>query len=253
MKNLLAAVLLAAAAGCGEEPAPPRRPQAPEARPKQEPKAPPAEPQAEKPKPPPDEKPKAPISKVLLDPTLPEWTVTAPATYKVKFATSKGDFVLEVTRDWAPQGADRFYALVKNGFFDDVRFFRVVSNFMAQFGVNGEPQVSAVWRNAKIPDDPNKQTNARGTITFATSGKNSRTTQVFINFKDNAFLDGQGFAPFGKVVEGMEIVDKLNSAYGDGPPRGAGPNQLRIQTDGNEYLKAEFKDLDYVKTARIVQ
>ncbi len=126
----------------------------------------------------------------------------APAVYKAKFDTSKGSFVIEVHRDWAPNGADRFYNLVKNGFFNDARFFRVIEGFMVQFGINGDPKISAVWRDANIQDDPVKQSNARGMMTFATAGPNTRTTQVFINFGDNAGLDGQGFAPFGKVVVG---------------------------------------------------
>src|SRR4029077_19446479 len=133
----------------------------------------------------------------------------APDVYKVKFDTSKGPFVVEVHRDWAPNGADRFYNLVKNGFFDNDRFFRVVSGFMVQFGINGDPKLSSVWREARIKDDPVKQSNARGYITFATAGPNTRTTQVFINFADNSALDNQGFAPFGKVVSGMNVVDAL--------------------------------------------
>lgn len=193
------------------------------------------------------------IPKALLDPSLPEWKEKAPAEFRVKFATSQGDFTVLVERAWAPIGADRFHGLVKNGFYDDVRFFRVVSGFMAQFGINGSPKVSAAWRDAKIPDDPVVKSNLRGWLSFATSGPNSRTTQIFINFVDkNKFLDDMKFAPFGKVVEGMEVVDKLYNEYGDGPPTGRGPDQTRIQSDGNAYLNAEFKKLDYVKTARIV-
>ena len=156
----------------------------------------------------------------------------APAVYQAKFDTSKGAFVIEVHRDWAPNGADRFYNLVKNGFYNDVRFFRVLDGFMAQFGINGNPNLSAVWRNANIKDDPVKQSNTRGTITFATAGPNTRTTQVFINFGDNAGLDGQGFSPFGKVVSGMDVVDSLYGGYGEGAPNGAGPDQGRVQSSG---------------------
>jgi peptidyl-prolyl cis-trans isomerase A (cyclophilin A) len=169
----------------------------------------------------------------------------APAVYKAKFDTSKGAVVVEVHRDWAPVGADRFYNLVKNGFFDNGRFFRVVSNFMVQFGINADPKISTVWREARIRDDKPTQSNKRGTITFATSGPNSRTTQVFINFKDNAFLDGQGFAPFGQVTTGMDIVDKFYAGYGESP------NQGNIQTQGNAYLTSSFPNLDYVKKATI--
>ena len=175
----------------------------------------------------------------------------APATYKAKFDTTKGVFVIEVTRDWAPLGADRFYNLVKSGFYDNVRFFRVISGFMVQFGIHGDPQVSAPWRNAKISDDPVKQSNKRGYITYAMAGPNTRTSQVFINFGDNASLDGQGFSPFGRVVSGMDVVDKLNAEYGEGAPRGRGPDQSRMQMEGNAYLSKDFGKLDYIKKATI--
>ena len=175
----------------------------------------------------------------------------APATYKAKFETSKGVFVIQVTRAWAPQGADRFYNLVKNGFFDDVRFFRVISGFMVQFGISGNPALSAKWRDANIRDDRVTQSNKRGMITFATAGPNTRTTQVFINFADNSMLDGQGFAPFGKVVTGMNVVDALYAGYGEGAPRGAGPDQGRLQMEGNAYLAKDFPRMDYVKKATI--
>jgi peptidyl-prolyl cis-trans isomerase A (cyclophilin A) len=175
----------------------------------------------------------------------------APAIYKAKFDTSKGVFVIEVHRDWAPNGADRFYNLVKNGFFDNARFFRVISGFMVQFGINADPKVSAVWREARIKDDPVKQSNGRGLITFATAGPDTRTTQVFINFADNAMLDRQGFAPFGQIVSGMNVVDALYSEYGEGAPRGRGPDQGRAQREGNAYLMAEFGKLDYIKKATI--
>lgn len=179
-------------------------------------------------------------------------TAQAPAAYKVKFDTSKGPFIVEVHRDWAPLGADRFYNLVKNGFFNDARFFRVVSGFMVQFGINGDPKVAAAWREASIADDPVKQSNGRGMITFATRGPNTRTTQVFINFADNGRLDAMGFAPFGKVASGMDVVDSLYHDYGEGAPRGGGPEQSRIQSEGNAYLTQAFPKLDYIKTATIV-
>ena len=175
----------------------------------------------------------------------------APATYKVKFDTSKGVVVIEVKRDWAPNGADRFYNLVKNGFYDNARFFRVVSGFMVQFGINGDPKLSSVWRTAAIKDDPVTQSNKRGYITFATAGPNTRTTQVFINFGDNAGLDRQGFSPFGQVVTGMNVVDQLHAGYGEGAPRGRGPDQGRIQQEGNAYLMRDFSNLDYIKKATI--
>jgi peptidyl-prolyl cis-trans isomerase A (cyclophilin A) len=176
----------------------------------------------------------------------------APAVYKVKFDTSKGPFEVEVYRGWAPNGADRFYNLVKNGFYNDARFFRVIEGFMVQFGISGDPKTAAAWRDANIPDDPVKQSNARGTITFATAGPNTRTTQTFINFGDNAGLDQQGFSPFGKVVSGMKVVDSLYSGYGEGAPGGAGPNQGQVQMQGNAYLEKSFPKLDYIKKATIV-
>ena len=177
---------------------------------------------------------------------------TAPETYRARFATSKGDFVIEVTRAWAPHGADRFFNLVKNGYFDDGRFFRVVYGFMVQFGINGDPDLNALWREARIPDDPVTQSNKRGMVTFATAGPGTRTTQVFINFADkNTTLDGQGFAPFGKVIEGMEVVNKLFSGYGEAAPKGHGPDQERIQKEGNAYLAKSFPKLDFIRKASI--
>jgi peptidyl-prolyl cis-trans isomerase A (cyclophilin A) len=170
----------------------------------------------------------------------------APEVYKAKFDTSQGAFVIEVRREWAPNGADRFYNLVKNGFYDEVRFFRVVPDFMVQFGINGNPQVQSVWRTQTIKDDPVKQGNKKGYVTFATSGPDSRSTQVFVNFKDNSFLDSQKFAAFGRVTEGMAVVEKITAQYGEKPNQGA------IQTEGNVYLNKEFPKLDFVKTATIV-
>jgi peptidyl-prolyl cis-trans isomerase A (cyclophilin A) len=179
-------------------------------------------------------------------------TDTAPATYKVKFDTSAGPFVVDVHRDWAPHGADRFYNLVKKGFYDNVRFFRVVPNFMVQFGINGDPTVSAAWRNARIPVDRVVKSNTRGFITYAMGGTpDTRTTQVFINFQDNSRLDASGFAPFGEVISGMAVVDRIFSGYGEGAPRGKGPDQGRIQAEGNPYLMKDFSNLDYIKTATI--
>jgi peptidyl-prolyl cis-trans isomerase A (cyclophilin A) len=177
----------------------------------------------------------------------------APATFKANFDTTKGPFVIEVHREWAPIGADRFYNLVRNGFFDDVRFFRVISGFMAQFGIHGTPAVQSAWRAASLKDDPVRQSNKRGTVTFATAGPNTRTTQFFINFGDNTGLDKQGFAPFGEVVSGMGVVDKINAEYGEGAPRGKGPDQGRLQSEGNAYLNKEFPKLDYIKSATIAK
>jgi peptidyl-prolyl cis-trans isomerase A (cyclophilin A) len=177
----------------------------------------------------------------------------APETYRAKFETTKGDFVIEVTRAWAPNGADRFYNLVKNGFYDDCRFFRVVYGFMAQWGIHGDPVVAAAWRDAAIPDDAVKQSNKRGYVSFAMAGPNSRTTQVFINYADkNMVLDAQGFAPFGQVVEGMDVVNKIFSGYGEAAPKGHGPEQDKIQKEGNAYLSKSFPKLDSIKKATLV-
>ncbi len=171
----------------------------------------------------------------------------APATYKAAFSTTAGDFVIEVQRAWAPKGADRFYNLVKYGYFDATRFFRVMPNFMVQFGINGDPTIQKHWQEAVITDDPVTQSNKRGYISFATRGPGSRTTQVFINFRDNASLDPQGFAPFGQVISGMEVVDKINAEYRQQPDQG------RIQAEGNRYLTQAFPRLDFVKSATIVK
>ena len=172
----------------------------------------------------------------------------APETYQASFDTSAGTFVIEVHRAWAPLGADRFYNLVKRGFFTNARFFRVVPNFMVQFGMNGDPVVTKAWLYATLKDEPVKESNKKGYVTFAkTSEPNSRGTQVFINFKDNAFLDSQGFAPFGQVVSGMEVVEKINSESGERP------NQGRIQEEGNAYLTKAFPKLDYIKKATVSQ
>jgi peptidyl-prolyl cis-trans isomerase A (cyclophilin A) len=170
----------------------------------------------------------------------------APDVYRVKFETSKGDFTIEVTKAWAPLGAARFYTLVQRKFYDNARFFRVISGFMVQFGLPADPAVAAAWVNRTLRDDKVTQSNGRGMITYAMAGPNTRTTQVFINFANNASLNSQGFAPFGKVVEGMEVVDQLYSGYGESPEQGA------IQQQGNKYLEARFPKLDFIKTARIV-
>lgn len=195
---------------------------------------------------PPQDKAPAPATPGFDDPA--KLTEKAPETFRALFDTTKGKFTVEVTRSLAPNGADRFYNLVKSGYFTDVAFFRVVPGFMCQFGIHGDPAVSAKWRDANIPDDPVKGSNTRGTITFATAGPNTRTTQLFINFGNNTGLDGQGFSPFGKVTEGMDVVDKINSEYGENAPDVQG----RIQNEGNAYLKKAFPNLDYIKSATIV-
>jgi peptidyl-prolyl cis-trans isomerase A (cyclophilin A) len=185
-----------------------------------------------------------------LDPALA--TAHAPDVFHARFMTTRGAFVVEVHRAWAPNGADRFYNLVKMGVYDDTRFFRVVDGFMVQFGLPADPRVSAKWRNANIQDDPVTQSNTRGFMTFAQTGApNSRTTQVFINYVDNSRLDATRFAPFGQVVQGMNVVDSLYKGYGEGRPGGQGPDQTRIQEAGNRYLDEEFPQLDRILSAQV--
>ena len=170
----------------------------------------------------------------------------APDTYEVKFTTTKGDFVVQVTRAWAPRGADRFYNLVQHGFFTDAAFFRLVPGFIVQFGLSADPAVNKVWRSANIKDDPVTQSNRPGTLTFATAGPNTRTTQLFINYGNNASLDSQGFAPFGKVTSGMDVVQKLYSGYGERPDQGA------ITMQGKPYIDKNYPKLDSIKSATVV-
>jgi peptidyl-prolyl cis-trans isomerase A (cyclophilin A) len=188
----------------------------------------------------------------LLDPS--KASAKAPDVYKAKFTSTKGDFVIEVHRDWSPNGADRFFNLVKMGFYDDTRFFRAIDGFMVQFGINGDPMVNAKWQNASIPDDSGGQSNTKGMVTFAQRGvPGSRTTQVFINYADNSRLDASHFTPFGKVVTGMDVVDSLYKGYGEGAPMGHGPDQGSIQSQGNAYLDKSFPKLDGIKHAEILQ
>ncbi len=205
----------------------------------------------------PNAAPSGPLASVvhpeLLDPS--KANAKAPSVFKAKFSTTKGDFVVEVHRDWAPNGADRFYNLVKLGYSDDTRFFRAIDGFMVQFGISGDPAVNAKWQDQGIPDDPVKQSNKRGYVTFAQRGTpNSRSTQVFINYVDgNARLDAMRFAPFGQVTQGMDVVDSLYKGYGEGAPMGMGPDQGRIQAQGNAYLDKQFPKLDAIKHAEILK
>ncbi len=176
----------------------------------------------------------------------------APEVFRAQFTTTKGKFTIEVHREWSPNGADRFHELITKGFYDDTRFFRAVEGFMVQFGLHGSPEVNRKWRAANIEDDPVKQSNKRGFVSFAMAGKGSRTSQVFINYVDNGRLDGMGFSPFGQVVEGMEVVDSLYKGYGEGAPRGQGPDQGRIQMEGNAYLDKDFPQLDRILSATLV-
>jgi len=193
-----------------------------------------------------DQQPPGGPARVLPDPGSAEMQAAAPATYRARFETSAGAFVVEVTRAWAPGGADRLYNLVRHGFYDGGRFFRVVPGFVVQFGLNRDPAVSARWRPATIPDDPVTQRNDRGTLTFATAGPNTRTTQLFINYDDNSRLDAMGFAPVGMVVEGMDVVDRIFAGYGEQP------EQRLIETQGNTYLASQFPRLDSIARATIV-
>jgi peptidyl-prolyl cis-trans isomerase A (cyclophilin A) len=178
-------------------------------------------------------------------------TAKAPDTYEVTFTTTKGDFVVQVHRAWAPIGADRFYNLVRHHYFNDAAFFRVLPGFIVQFGMSAYPNVSKVWQNANIKDDPVMQSNKPGTLTFATAGPNTRTTQLFVNLGDNAGLDGQGFAPFGQVTSGMDVIQKFYSGYGEGAPQGRGPDQGSITSQGKAYLDKNFPNLDHITTAVI--
>lgn len=180
----------------------------------------------------------------LMDPSLAN--EQAPATYRARFVTTKGTFAIQVTRDWAPLAADRFYNLVKIGFYNGTRFFRVVDGFMVQFGLHGDPAVGAKWRDAKFKDEPVVQGNKRARISFAKAGPDTRTSQVFINFADNGRLDPMGFPSFGEVTEGMNVVDSIYKGYGEKPSQG------RIQAEGNAYLMKEFPELDWIKEATIV-
>lgn len=177
-------------------------------------------------------------------------TVTAPQTFNVRFETSKGPIVIRAHRDWSPNGVDRFYELVESRYYDDVRFFRVVPNFVVQFGMHGDPATNAKWASQPLQDDPVKQTNRRGTVTFAkTMMPNSRTTQLFINLRDNSMLDPDGFAPIGEVVEGMSVIDRLYSGYADQPTG----RQGEIAAEGNAFFAREFPRLDFIRTARVVK
>jgi peptidyl-prolyl cis-trans isomerase A (cyclophilin A) len=180
----------------------------------------------------------------LLNPA--SLTAKAPPVFKAKFSTTAGDFVVEVHRDWAPLGADRFYNLVRYGYFTNAAFFRVVPGFVVQFGLSADPAVNKVWSEAKIQDDPVVQSNKRGNLVFATAGPNTRTTQLFINYGDNARLDGMGFAPFGTVVQGMEVVDKIFPGYRESP------RQDLITNQGDAYVKANFPNIDKIKLAQIL-
>jgi cyclophilin family peptidyl-prolyl cis-trans isomerase len=196
----------------------------------------------------------SPKRQILTNPRHQIWTERAPDVFRVQFETSKGKFIIEVHRDWASRGADRFYNLVRTGFFDDSRFFRVRPNFIAQFGIPGDPQIAGAWKEQKMPDDPVRQRNTRGTIAYAMTGPDTRTTQLYINISDNSRLDSDGFAPIGRVIEGMEIVDQLYSGYGEDAGGGMrGGKQGKIFAGGSAYLDREFPKLDKLIRASVVK
>jgi cyclophilin family peptidyl-prolyl cis-trans isomerase len=173
-----------------------------------------------------------------------------PDVFQTVFDTSKGKVVIEVHRDWAPIGVDHFYSLIQTGFYDGVRFFRVTHAYV-QFGISGDPATNGLWSTARLPDDKVKQSNVKGALSFAHLGANSRTTQLFFNMKNNKDLDKQGFAPIGKVIEGMDVVERFYSSYGEMAPRGQGPDPSKIEVQGNGYLDAKFPRLDYINKATI--
>jgi peptidyl-prolyl cis-trans isomerase A (cyclophilin A) len=187
----------------------------------------------------------------LINPSPAELAQRAPDSFKVLFETSKGHFTVQAFRAWAPIGVDRFYFLAKHEYFDGVRFFRVLPNFVVQFGISGDPKIAEAWETRTLPDDPVKQSNQAGMITYAMGGPNSRTTQIFINKRDNGRLDAMGFAPIAKVIDGMHVVEQLYSGYGEGG-RG-GPDQGQIRRQGNGYLDRQFPRLDSIVKARIVK
>lgn len=189
----------------------------------------------------------------LLSPKPAELDRAGPDSFTVQFTTTRGDFLLQVHRDWSPRGADRLYWLVTHKFYNGVRFFRAVPNFVVQFGLHGDTAVNRTWTNRRFPDDTVTRSNVRTTLSFATSGANTRTTQVFINLKDNQRLDRMGFSVVAQVIAGMSVVDSLYQGYGDGPPRGKGPNQDTMAREGEAYLAREYPKLDRIVTARVVQ
>ena len=191
-------------------------------------------------------------SSPLLNPDPDSLAVQAPDSFRVEFTTSKGPFVVHAVRAWAPRGVDRFYYLARHGYYDRTKFFRNLPDFMAQFGLHGDPDVTAVWMDRNIPDDSVRQSNARGFVTFAMGGPNTRSTQLFINKRDNSRLDAMGFAPIGRVTDGMQAVDSLYEGYGEGPPGGMGPDQGQIISQGNRYLESFFPRLDSIVSTRVL-
>jgi peptidyl-prolyl cis-trans isomerase A (cyclophilin A) len=194
-----------------------------------------------------------PRGSALLTPNADSLAKPAPDSFRVAFSTSKGRFVITAVRAWAPRGVDRFYYLANNGYYDGTKFFRNLSNFMAQVGIHGDPAVNAVWTRMTIQDDSVAQSNVRGTVSFATGGPNTRITQIFINKRDNSRLDAMGFAPIGTVSDGMHVIDALYTGYGEGPPTGSGPDQSRIEREGNRYLNNRYPRLDSIISTRVLK
>jgi peptidyl-prolyl cis-trans isomerase A (cyclophilin A) len=230
--RLLALVLILSAAACDKTPAPAD-------------KAPAAQPAAAA--------PAAPPSDALLHPNVAKFAAQGPDSFAVHVVTSRGAFDLRIHRNWSPKGADRLYYLFSNDFYDGIRFFRVINGFMAQFGMSGDTGVGRVWKDLNLSDEPVTHSNKRGTLTFADAGPDTRSTQLFINFRDNAPLDKSGFTPVGAVTSGMGVVDSLYDGYGEGAPAGQGPDQGRITAEGNAYLAREFPKLDYIVSAHVSQ
>jgi peptidyl-prolyl cis-trans isomerase A (cyclophilin A) len=189
----------------------------------------------------------------LLSPNAEALAKPAPDSFRVVFETSKGTFVVRAVRSWAPHGVDRFYFLARNHYYDGVKFFRALPNFVVQFGLHGDPKVNDVWKDLNIPDDSVRLSNQKGAVTYAMGGPNTRDVQLFINLRDNRRLDAMGFAPIGRVIEGMDVVERLFTGYGEGPPGGRGPDQDKIRSEGNFYLSREFPQLDQITTTRILK
>lgn len=193
-----------------------------------------------------------PPDHVLLRPDAPELNEAAPDSFDVEMETSAGTLRVRVYSDWAPLGAARFYNLTRHGFYDGTRFFRVLPGFVAQFGMNGTPAIDSIWLRQRLEDDPPRVPTGAGTLTYAMAGPGTRTTQLFFSYRANEMLDAQGFAPIGRVVDGMQVLFRLNGEYGEIPPEGTGPSFGCIASHGNHYLTRRYPDLDFIRTARVI-
>lgn len=197
--------------------------------------------------------PRYPPDHVLLDPDSPGLKEVPPDSFDVVLETSAGTVRVRILRDWAPLGVYRFYNLARNGFYDQSKFFRVLPGFVAQFGANGDPSVDQAWVDQPLPDDPRKVPNSAGTLSFASRGPDTRSTQLFFTYRSNEMLDAQGFTPIGRVVEGMDVLFRLHSGYGETAPQGTGPNWGCILSHGNSYLNRRFPRLDSIQEVRIIE